>query len=378
MLPRVLLITRNLPPLVGGMERLNWHMADELSRFSDVRVVGPSGASAMAPGGARVVDVPLEPLWRFVATALWQGVQIARTWRPSVVVAGSGLTAPLAWLAARLSGARTAVYVHGLDLVVQNRVYRALWLPFIRRMDKVVANSRATRELAIGIGVLPERIGIVHPGVSEKSDDLDIRATIQLREERQLGRNAILLSVGRLSSRKGLREFVTDVLPKVLAVRSDVLLLIVGDVPKQALQAESQSPASILAAADSQRIGGHLRFLGKVSNEELDILYAIADAHVFPVQAISNDPEGFGMVAVEAAAAGLPTVAYATGGVVDAVSDGVSGYLVHSGDAVAMAEAILESLLSRNTLRRTCKEFAKTFAWPEFGNRLRGFLELSR
>ncbi|WP_291823415.1 hypothetical protein [Marinobacter sp.] len=39
--PRILIITRNLPPLVGGMERLNWHMADELSQYAKVRVVGP-------------------------------------------------------------------------------------------------------------------------------------------------------------------------------------------------------------------------------------------------------------------------------------------------------------------------------------------------
>lgn len=375
-LPRVLLITRNLPPLVGGMERLNWHMAEELSRFSEVRVAGPAGAAALAPKGVRVVEISLEPLWRFVATALWQGIRIGRTWRPSLVVAGSGLAAPLAWIAARLCGARTAVYVHGLDLVVQDRLYRNLWLPFIRRMDKVIANSRATRQLAISIGVSPERIGIVHPGVSERPDTPDFEARCRLRDERQLGRNAILLSVGRLSSRKGMREFVADVLPRILAVRTDVLLVIVGDEPKQALRAESQSPASIQAAADSAGVGGHLRFLGKVSNKELDVLYAIADAHVFPVQAISNDPEGFGMVALEAAAAGLPTVAYATGGVIDAVSNGVSGRLVRSGDAAAMAEAILEILCCRDSMRATCKEFAKSLAWPEFGKRLRGFLEL--
>ena len=47
--PRVLHVTRNLPPLVGGMERLNWHIADELSRHADVRVVGPQGAAARKP-----------------------------------------------------------------------------------------------------------------------------------------------------------------------------------------------------------------------------------------------------------------------------------------------------------------------------------------
>ena len=44
--PRILHITRNLPPLVGGMERLNWHIADELSRHAQVQLIGPSGSAA--------------------------------------------------------------------------------------------------------------------------------------------------------------------------------------------------------------------------------------------------------------------------------------------------------------------------------------------
>ena len=42
----ILIVTRNLPPLVGGMERLNWHIADELSRHAEVHVIGPTGAAA--------------------------------------------------------------------------------------------------------------------------------------------------------------------------------------------------------------------------------------------------------------------------------------------------------------------------------------------
>ena len=46
---RILHITRNLPPLVGGMERLNWHIADELSRYAQVQLIGPSGSAALRP-----------------------------------------------------------------------------------------------------------------------------------------------------------------------------------------------------------------------------------------------------------------------------------------------------------------------------------------
>jgi phosphatidylinositol alpha-1,6-mannosyltransferase len=103
---RVLIITRNLPPLVGGMERLNWHMAEGLSSRMDVRVIGPKGAAALAPTGVVVEEVSLYPLPRFLLESAMRALQLARRWRPDFVLAGSGLTAPLAWLAA--SGWKTA------------------------------------------------------------------------------------------------------------------------------------------------------------------------------------------------------------------------------------------------------------------------------
>jgi hypothetical protein len=61
----------------------------------------------------------------------------------------------MALLAARACGARTAAYVHGLDVVAPHPVYRALWLPALRRMDRVIANSAPTAELARKAGVAP-------------------------------------------------------------------------------------------------------------------------------------------------------------------------------------------------------------------------------
>ncbi|MEO7433201.1 MAG: glycosyltransferase family 4 protein [Dokdonella sp.] len=368
---RILLVTRNLPPLVGGMERLNWHMAAELAKYADVRAIGPAGSALLAPESVAIEDVRLSPLPRFLINAQWKALCLARRWRPDLVLAGSGLTAPLAVLAAKACGAKAAVYVHGLDLTVQQAVYRSVWLPAIRRMDMVIANSQATRKLAIDAGVAAGRIGIVHPGVDLQTIDPDPQIAADFRARHQLGQHPVLLSVGRLSRRKGMREFVADVLPQIVAARPNVMLLIVGDAPKQALHAETQSRESIQAVADTHAVGGNIRFLGLISDGELEAVYRAADVHVFPVQHVPNDPEGFGMVALEAAAQGLPTVAYATGGVVDAVSERLSGRLIAPGDVDGMARAVLDTLDSGHALRASSMEFASAFAWPTFGDNLR-------
>jgi phosphatidyl-myo-inositol dimannoside synthase len=369
--PRILIVTRNLPPLVGGMERLNWHMAAELATQADVVVIGPQGAASMAPPGVRVHQVILRPLGRFLFSAVLAAAREARMFRPHIVLAGSGLTAPIALMAAHIAKARTAVYVHGLDLTIRHAVYRAVWLPAIRRMQRVIANSRASAMLARDIRVRPENIAIVYPGVQIPDENFDAEKIRAFRQQLGAEVNTLLLSVGRLSERKGLREFVRESLPQIVEERPDALLLVVGDEPRDALSAKAQTQASIEQEARNAGIEAHIKFLGVITDrEELLTIYRASAVHVFPVRQLPGDPEGFGMVAIEAAASGVPTVAFATGGVVDAVSDYVSGRLVKPGDYLAFSQAVIETISQPASLHKSCRDFALQFAWSAFGKRI--------
>ena len=370
--PRILHITRNLPPLVGGMERLNWHIADELSRHAQVQLIGPSGSAVQRPAAVPVTEVPLRPLPRFLLASAWQAVAVARRFQPHIVLAGSGLTAPAAWLAARASSARAHVYLHGLDAAVQHPAYRAVWHPAIRRMDGVIANSQPTAELARNLGVATEKIRIVHPGVTLPTAPQSPAALQDFRQRHQLGKRRLLLSVGRLTTRKGLREFVQQALPAIVQAAPDTLLVVVGDAPADSLHASVQTRASIQAVADAAGIGQHLRFLGVITGpQELACAYESATLHIFPVRHLPGDPEGFGMVAIEAAAHGLPTVAFATGGIVDAVAEGESGHLVAPGAYPSLAQAALQMLADGPGAWQTrASAFAAQFAWPTLGKKI--------
>lgn len=368
---RVLHITRNLPPLVGGMERLNWHIADELSRHANVHVIGPQGAAALKPKNVELSEVSLRPLWKFLLSSARQSISTARRIRPDIVLAGSGLTAPAALLAARSSKARAAVYVHGLDVAVRHPVYRSIWHPAIRHMDIVIANSHPTAQLVQELGVEESKIRIVHPGVTLPDAPQTEEALRAFREHHNLGNARLLLSIGRLTTRKGLREFVQQALPAIVKQAPDTLLVVIGDAPSDSLHADVQTPQSIQAAAEALNIGQHLRFLGVITDKaQLACAYEAATLHVFPVRSLPSDPEGFGMVAIEAAAHGLPTVAFATGGIVDAVADARSGKLVASEDYSGFANAVRQTLAQRDAMRGSCMVFSQNFAWPAFGERL--------
>ncbi|WP_232224873.1 glycosyltransferase [Acidihalobacter ferrooxydans] len=180
----------------------------------------------------------------------------------------------------------------------------------------------------------------------------------------------MLLCVGRITARKGLAVFARDILPAIVERRPDARLLVIGDEPVGALQHRSGEAARVQEALSAAGLVDRTLFLRDADDETLDAAYFAADALVFPVQDRPGDHEGFGMVAVEAAAHGLPTIAFAAGGVSDAVRDGVSGRLVPPGDNAAFAAAVLDTL-DQPPDPKGARGFAEQFAWALFAVKLR-------
>ena len=371
--PRVLVLTRNLPPLVGGMERLIWHVLDELRPDYDVHAIGPRGSAALAPAGVQVTEVAESPLWRFLFGITWKAIERALALKPRVVMAGSGLTAPCAWVAARLVGAKAVVYLHGLDIEASHRLYRALWHPFIRRCDLVLVNSRFTRGLALQAGVSEGRIEILHPGVDLPDLNNADEARKRFRERYDLGDRPVMLYVGRITERKGLAPFVEHSLPDIVRSLPDAVLVVIGEEPRQALMKGGSLMERINRSLTESGLQDSVRFLGSRSHDDPEIseAYFAADVHIFPVQDRPGDNEGFGMVAIEAAAHGLPTVAFVAGGVGDAVSDDITGYLVPPGRVHEFSRAVKRSLDHSRLGGRELSAFAQDFEWYHFGEHLR-------
>jgi len=374
-----LLVTRNFPPLLGGMEKVNQHLLAALQPTWRTALCGPDGCTEYVSPETRVRQSRVKPLSVFLIITLWYAVRLARRRKPEWVIAGSGLTAPIAWLAARTAGAKSVVYLHGLDIVAPSRVYQWLWLPFIRRCDLALANSANTARLASDRGVLPDRLHVLHPGTHLPS--LDAEVAHDFRQRHDLGQRPLLLSVGRLTQRKGLAEFVAKTLPAIISHDPEVLLLIVGEEASDALHTRNGSERErILAAARDAGVGKkNLHFYGRCEEATLGAVYQAANLHIFPVRDLPDDVEGFGMVALEAAAHGLPTVAFAVGGVSDAVQDGRTGVLVESGDYDGLSKAVIGQLeLARDrSTAAACRDFAIGKTWPVFGERLRKLLSAS-
>jgi len=215
---------------------------------------------------------------------------------------------------------------------------REAWarLPWLRRTaalasDRIWSISRYTSEqLSIVNGVPPQKIRHFRLGLNEGH----YRALTSEVARRKAGLN--VLTVSRLVERsKGLEDLVRA-WQQVVARFPAARLRIVGDGPAR---------SSLQALVRELGISSAVALSGTVNDSELVSAYGDADLFVLP-----SAQEGFGLVFLEAMAAGLPVIAADSGASPELVQDGVTGRLVRFGDTSGISDAICD-LLGRPGLR---------------------------
>jgi len=361
---RITLVSRNFPPMTGGMERLVYQLYLKLLKNHQVALLGPGGCAAFVAAGSNVHATSISPTPVFLLLTLLKGIFRRRpNGPPEIVLGGSGLVAPVVILLAKLAGARSILLLHGLDIVADSRLYQWLFVPLFKRADRVICNSKNTARLAGECGVQQDNIAIINPGADLGAESI---SHDEAKSSLGLAGRTVLLSVGRLIPRKGLAEFITKSFASLAKANPEMLLVIAGSEPSSALNRASGSVlANIEAAIAEHDLSGQVQLLGQVDDDEIPVLYVAADVFIFPLLETHGDVEGFGMVAVEAAAQGTPTVAFDCGGVSDAVADGLSGVLVRPDDYADFGAAVVN--VAGGDMRDSAREFASQFSWDNYG-----------
>jgi glycosyltransferase involved in cell wall biosynthesis len=354
---KLLVITWNYPPRRGGIEYLMGNLVRVLKEKHSVVVVT---AHAPGPGAAEegVYRAPWAGLIPFALYALWRGAWALRSRDMRVIFGGSVMVTPLVLILARLFGRTAAVQAHGLDLVYPNLLYQFLCVRWLKFCDRVIANSAYTASLAVKTKVPSGLISVIPPGVN--SDAFGSPPNVEVSQKvRELAERQIILFVGRLARRKGVKEFIERSFLTIVREIPNVCFVIVGDNPYESLTHRDDVLGEIIAVIGDMNLQNHVRLLGALGDDEVIALYHLCDVVVLPVLPTSSDVEGFGITLLEAGAAGKPTVATRVGGIPDAVEDGKSGILVEPDDYYGLAEAIVSLLKNRE----------KSLAMGEFGRR---------
>ena len=363
---RIGLVTSEFPPDIGGVETYAWQFAAALARVPghDVTVYAPRhSAQAELPPGVR-----LRAILSSCRGRDW------RRLRHEPIDVWHALSAPHAWLA--LTGRPTVVTVHGNDflapyaltgrpdlsqLPLLHRFEPWAWRRFDRQWQRrtarliaralpraatVFANSRYTADvLAHRVPACAGRVAVTWVGVDGRYFDV---------RRQSPGPRPRLLTVSRLSEPRKNVDLVLRALA-TLREHTDFEYTIAG---------EGSERVALTRLSDELGLGDRVRFAGKVTAAQLATLYGSADLFVLTSSIVPGSHEGFGIVYLEAAASGVPSLAARLAGAVDAIGEGESGYFVDDPSVPGLAAALDSFLSGRLQFDATrCRAFARQFDW---------------
>jgi len=230
----------------------------------------------------------------------------------------------------------------------KQKLYTWLNLFSLKRYDRIIAVSKATKQIMIDSGIAGNRIDLIYNAIDE---DLWLRdkVTSTFRSELQIPDTGKLVGVvGRLSTEKGI-DTTLKVAQKVITARPDTYFILVGDGPSRP---EVEKNIAELRLSNNVFLVGFRK----------DALNIYAGLDLFLSTSLT---EGTPNTVLEAFAMEVPVVHTAVGGVPEIIEDGVDGILCEVGDVDGISEAVL-SILNDDDRARQLRERGRQSACSKF------------
>jgi phosphatidylinositol alpha-1,6-mannosyltransferase len=357
--PRVLLVTPDFPPATGGIQVLLHRFAELASRVN-VRVVTLSHPKAAAWDTASGLDVRRArkvPGGRRAGLAALNALGLAQAvrFRPDAILCGHIVAAPASVLAGRVTGTPVITYLYADEGPAQPQLARTAF----RSAQTTIVLSRYGRDLALLLGAPSARVMIIHPGV-----DAHVLPRTKRSDE------PLIVTVARLTDHYKGHDVMLEALPLIRERVAGARWIVVGDGP---LRNQLSARAVELGIDDA------VEFVGAVGDAERARWLDRARVFVMPSRLPPGGAggEGFGIVYLEAGVHGLPVVAGAVAGALDAVVDGETGVLVAPQRADEVADAVAALLLDPERARRMGEAGARRaagFSWPRMVSRVEDVL----
>jgi phosphatidylinositol alpha-1,6-mannosyltransferase len=239
----------------------------------------------------------------------------------------------------------------------------------LSRSDFCIAVSRFTKNRIIKrIPVDPEKIRVLPNGVDLDRFSPDVESS-ELRDTLGLHPNTkVLMTLARVVERKG-HDTVINALPKILAAFPNTVYMIAGPWRDWYVRDLKRLIAEL-------GLEKHVLFTGLLSEEDLVRYYNLADVYIMVSRELeaSGDTEGFGITFLEANACEKPVIGSFSGGIPDAVEDGVTGFLVDPKDTDIIANRVIQlfrdTRLAEELGRNGRRRIEESLTWERITQKL--------
>ncbi len=327
---KILIPALHYYPVVGGIETWTRHIAEMISQKAEVFVVTgkvKGQPSREQSGGLKIVRTSLFTLKNLSRSPLiytlslppflfFKSLALIRKEKIEVVHCQGFLSSFVGFWLLKLAGVPYLVTVQRME-----GKHNPLKEFIYRRAAVCIGASRAIGEYFEGIGC--RNVEVIPNGIDlrrfENLDRQKSRQDLGLREE------FAIMTVARLEKVKGV-NYLIEAMAKGKLPEINCRLLIIGD------GSERKNLGSL---AEKLNLKERVWFLGEIPNEQIPSYLAAVDCFVLP-----SLREGFGIVLLEAQAAGVPVVGTKVGGILDIIEDGQTGLLVGPQSSQQIAEAV--------------------------------------
>ena len=308
-----LIVTRAFPPELGGMQSLMWGLTKEMSKNFMIKVFADyqknhkefdkqKNFSIERVGGIKFLRKirKAQLINEFLKESKVQGI-IADHWKSLELIK---------------SDKKKFCLIHGKEInhpkgtSLNNRVIKVL-----NNVEKVIANSHYTKNLAISLGVNQSRIIVINPGV-EPAKELNKKSLEKVESLLKI-KTPRLITVSRLDKRKN-HEKIIMALRNLKQKYPDIVYLCIG---------YGDEEENIKQLVKELNLTSQVMFFKDISDDLKNALIAKSNIFVMPSVIHKTSVEGFGISYVEAAQYGLPSLGGKDGGAKDAIEHNKTGLI---------------------------------------------------
>ncbi|MBI4729238.1 MAG: glycosyltransferase family 4 protein [Acidobacteria bacterium] len=366
---RVLLVTNDFPPRVGGIQSYLWSIYRGLARSGvEVSVLAPAHPGAEAFDAAAEIEI-----LRWPGSVYWPTPRLEQRVRRLARRAGVvafGAVLPMSLIGAKVE-APVVVHTHGFEVAwARLPGLRSLLARIARSARAVTVVSDFTRRFVEPVVPAGTAVEMLRTGV-----DLErfapTAAGEDLRRRCGLAGRPVVACVSRLVPRKG-QDMLVRAMPAIRRAVPDAAALMVGGGPIR---------ARLERLARERGVAGSVVFTGELPEDDLAAAYAAGDVFAMPCRSRWGglEVEGLGLVYLEAQACARPAITGDSGGAPEAVVPGKTGLVVPGRDPRALARAVARMLGSPEEAR-LMGEAGRRFVerdhrWEDVVARCRAILE---